>query len=472
MNPRNLALATLLIVVGIIAGKATAVAPIVLLTILLCVAVALVTFHNPVNGLIIIIFSMMLSPEIRIADIPGRPLVVRIDDIMIIVLFMAWLASAAFNKSWRGLVKTPLDPYLLALSMLYIVSTTVWVIFGSLNPVKGMFYVLKYLEYFMLYWITANAITERADAWRLLKPGLLTAAIVTVYAYSLMPTHERVFAPFNIGGGEPASLGGYYLIVIALLCASALHAERPAIIVLCCAMLAFIFPAFIRTLSRASYLALAPLLLTLFFLTARRRMQFGIILLAGTALFPFLAPDLYAKMTARVSATFTSGHTERFSAYEIGAGERRITDQSALERIASWNRVLRENISRNVATLLIGTGVTGSGFIEGQFFLVLAEIGVMGVLIFYLLMAAIIRRAYRCYRSADDILTRSVSLGLVAALVGLLVQSLTTNTFVIVRIMEPFWVLTAVVMILPELPRQDESQLMSSERPYSCASTR
>lgn len=472
MNLRTFALVPLLILVGIIAGKATAVAPFVLLTVLLCIAVALVTFHNPVNGLAIIVFSMLLSPEIRIADIPGRPLVIRIDDIMIIALFVAWLAHAAFNKAWRGLVKTPLDPYLLALSTLYVVSTAVWVIFGSLHPVKGLFYVLKYIEYFILYWITANAITERAEVWRLLKPALLTAAIVTVYAYTLMPTQDRVYAPFNIGGGEPASLGGYYLIVIALLCAFALHAERPAVIGLCCGLLLFIFPAFIRTLSRASYLALAPLLLTLFVLTARRRVIFGIVLLAGTALFPILSPDLYAKMAARVSATFTSGHTEQFSAYQIGSGDRRITDQSALERIASWNRILREKISRNTATLLIGTGVTGSGFIEGQFFLVLAETGVLGVITFYLLMFTIFRRAYRYYRCANDTLTQSVSLGLAAALAGLLVQSLTTNTFVIVRVMEPFWVLAAVVMILPELPLPAEDQPLSPEEPRLCACRR
>lgn len=457
MNLRILAFAPLLILVGIIAGKATAAAPLALLTVLLCVAVALVTFHNPVNGLVIIVFSMLLSPEIRVADIPGRPLVVRVDDIMIIVLFLSWLAFTAFNKSWRGLVKTPLDPYLLALSAIYIVSTAVWVIFGSLNPVKGMFYVTKYLEYFILYWITANAVTERDDVRRLLTPALLTAVIVTVYAYILMPSHERVFAPFNIGGGEPASLGGYYLIVIALLCAFALHAQRTAVIVLCCAMLAFIFPAFIRTLSRASYLALIPLLLTLFVLTTRRRALFGIVLIAGAALFPLLAPGLYAKMSARVAATFTSGHAERFSAYQIGAGNRRITDQSALERIASWNRVLREKISRNAVTLIIGTGVTGAGFIEGQFFLQLAETGLAGTAIFYLLMLAMFRRAYRMYRAADDTLSQSVSLGFAAAIAGLLAQSLTTNTFVIVRIMEPFWVLAAVVMILPDLPTKTDA---------------
>jgi len=29
----------------------------------------------------------------------------------------------------------------------------------------------------------------------------------------MMPTHARVSAPFDKVGGEPASLGGYYLVI-------------------------------------------------------------------------------------------------------------------------------------------------------------------------------------------------------------------------------------------------------------------
>jgi len=39
-------------------------------------------------------------------------------------------------------------------------------------------------------------------------------------------------------------------------------------------------------------------------------------------------------------------------------------------------------------------------------------------------------------------------MGLIISLAGLLAQSVGVNTFIIVRIMEPFWFLTAVVMKL------------------------
>jgi hypothetical protein len=45
--------------------------------------------------------------------------------------------------------------------------------------------------------------------------------------------------------------------------------------------------------------------------------------------------------------------------------------------------------------------------------------------------------------------------GLIAGLVGLLVHAIGANTFIIVRIMEPFWFLTGIVIALSQI--NDES---------------
>jgi O-antigen ligase len=467
MNLRYALLVPVVLLLVVFAGKLSLIDPFIFVTGLLCILIALVTFHNPVNGLIIIVFSMLLSPEIRVADVPGRPLAIRMDDIMIIVMFISWLAYTGLNKNWQGFIKTPLDPYLLLLSAIYVLSTAIWVIFGTLNPLKGTFYILKYLEYFILYWIVVNSVTHLEDVNRLLIPGLITAVIVTIYAYSLMPSHERVYAPFNIGGGEPASLGGYYLVILAIVCSFLLHAEQTSQILISGALILFILPAFIKTLSRASYLALIPLLATIFLLTKKRKIIFGMVLLFGAVVFPLLFPSMYAEMINRVGATFTSGHSEQFSKYEIGSGSTKITDQSALERISSWRMVVKDKFSRNIVTMLIGCGVTGLGFVEGQFFLVLGETGIVGTLVFYLLMLKIIFIGYRTYRESSDVLSQSLSLGLVAGLIGILFQSLTTNSFIIVRIMEPFWVLTALVIMLPELKQKSQQQAIAVKEPFT-----
>ena len=52
------------------------------------------------------------------------------------------------------------------------------------------------------------------------------------------------------------------------------------------------------------------------------------------------------------------------------------------------------------------------------------------------------------YRAYEEPWIKAVAMGLIISLAGLLAQSVGVNTFIIVRIMEPFWFLTAVVMKL------------------------
>jgi len=53
-----------------------------------------------------------------------------------------------------------------------------------------------------------------------------------------------------------------------------------------------------------------------------------------------------------------------------------------------------------------------------------------------------------------------LTLGFLAGFVGLLIHSFSANTFVIVRIMEPFWFLAAVVMILLKLEIEEKSKII------------
>lgn len=103
--------------------------------------------------------------------------------------------------------------------------------------------------------------------------------------------------------------------------------------------------------------------------------------------------------------------------------------------------------------MVFGTGPTGFGFIEGQFNVILGELGILGAVSFYWVLIRILRYSYRVYKISTDTLTQSLMLSLFGCLVGLLFQSFANNTFVIVRIMEPFWFLTGLVMRMEQWNR-------------------
>jgi len=64
--------------------------------------------------------------------------------------------------------------------------------------------------------------------------------------------------------------------------------------------------------------------------------------------------------------------------------------------------------------------------------------------------------ALKSFQFSKDEFTQGLSLGFIAGFLGLLTHALTANTFIIVRIMEPFWFLTAIVMALSELELRKE----------------
>ena len=53
---------------------------------------------------------------------------------------------------------------------------------------------------------------------------------------------------------------------------------------------------------------------------------------------------------------------------------------------------------------------------------------------------------------------KGLAIGFFAGYIGLLFHALGANTFIIVRIMEPFWFFAGIIAVLPELERQHQEQ--------------
>ncbi len=95
--------------------------------------------------------------------------------------------------------------------------------------------------------------------------------------------------------------------------------------------------------------------------------------------------------------------------------------------------------------------MTGYRFLDSQYLRVLVETGLVGLLAFLWLQINLFRRARDILRTTRDPLFKGVTLGFLVGFIALIVHSIGTNTFIIVRIMEPFWFLAAMVMMIPGL---------------------
>ena len=414
--------------------------PLQLLPLIFVIApiVFIITFINTDVALVILIFSMLLSPELKIAEVPARAVVVRVDDILLIVIFFSWLAKTAINKELGLLRRTSLNPLIIAYIVVCIVSTALGILTGHIQPVKSSFYILKYVEYFMLYFLITNNIRDKEQIKTFIIAILITGAITCTYAIATVGEIGRATGPFEGLAGEANTLGGYLVLLFAI--AAGIFLYTPSRIWLFCSggMAFFIFFTLLHTLSRGSYLAFVFMYLTLIILTRKKRLLLIGILISAVIVLPFTLPT---KVTDRVTKTFVPGKT-----YEPLVGTRITLDESAAARVETWKIVFEKWKKRP----LLGYGVTGVGFIDTQYPRVFGETGIIGFLIFIWLMAAVFRYGFHAFNNVEDDWSRGLTLGFLAGFIGLLIHSFSASTFIIVRIMEPFWFLAAIVMVLQQ----------------------
>ena len=177
------------------------------------------------------------------------------------------------------------------------------------------------------------------------------------------------------------------------------------------------------------------MLLTLLLAVRRRGLLLGL-LSAALLVGPFLAPQ---EVVQRIRYTYA----QPFYREQIEVGGVRL-DTSTSARLASltlglkwWSRAP-----------LFGYGVTGFAFMDAQYVRVLVETGLTGFLVFVWLLTRLVHEARGTLAVALPGWRRGLAAGYLAGLVGLLAHGIGANSFIIVRIMEPFWLMTGIIVLM------------------------
>ncbi len=406
-------------------------------------AIVVVSIFRIEAALYILVFSMLLSPEIKVGGGGGRDIVLRVDDILLVIIGISWFARTAIFKEMGLIRKTPINRAILIYAFVCVFSTTLGVFFGRVRPASGFFYVMKYLEYFLVYFLVVNHLQREDQVRRFVWALLVTGILISIYGMLQIPGGVRVSAPFEGESGEPNTLGGYLLLLMALASGLFLTARTDKRKLLYLGLVAFFAVPFVYTLSRTSWIALLPMIGTLLFFSYRKTVLVYFAILATILTF-LLAPQ---SARERVHYTFQTHPTKSVQIAGI------TLDPSSSERVTSWQQCLRDFVNHPV----LGYGVTGYGFIDSQYFRTLVELGLVGMAALGYLLFVIFREVLLVYRHSDTPFKTGLSLGMLAGCAAMYVHAIGANTFVIVRIMEPFMFLLGIVLILPSLTEADRS---------------
>ena len=270
----------------------------------------------------------------------------------------------------------------------------------------------------------------------------ITCFLVAVYGIIQIPLGERVTAPFEGEVGEPNTFGGYLLFIGAAAVGMLRGVEDTRGKLFIMILVVTCIPPLLYTQSRSTYFAMIPVALYLALRTTRPAIIIGL-LISFLIVSPFLLPK-----TVVDRIKYTVSQAERVDQVKIGQIR---LDTSLSARLTNWEKVIIGSIRHPV----LGYGVTGFGFVDSQYLRVWIETGAVGMIMFLYLMVSLFKEAIQASRQLVTPYYKGLAAGFIAGFIGLLFHAIGANTFIIVRIMEPFWFMAAIVISLPRLEARE-----------------
>ena len=418
------------------------------------IAVSVLVFFKTEIAIYLLIGSMLLSPELGVGGLAttggtlGRGVTFRLDDFLLVIIAFSWLIKSAIHKELGIFKKTPLNGAMLFYAFACVLSTLLGIAAGRIEVLTGSLFVLKYIQYFVLFFLVINSIEDQKQLRRYWMAVLVTALIVGAIGLAQIPGGGRVTAPFEGDSPEPNTFAGYLGFVILICLALALTLPNFKRSISYFFIAAFLFIPFLFTLSRASYLGFIPGLAVVLLLNRQRIVSYTLVALFLTALvFPNLFPQA---IRDRVVFTFTQAPT---------VGQVTVLGQRLDTSTSARLRSFQEAVEAFYEEPLLGYGVTGWSFIDAQYFRTLIETGLLGLMAFFFLLYRLFRLGLDRFRSSgEDPFSRGLAIGFLGGFVCLLFHAIGSNTFIIVRIMQPFWLVTGLVFMLHLVAAEELSE--------------
>ncbi|MFA6241035.1 MAG: hypothetical protein WC655_08905, partial [Candidatus Hydrogenedentales bacterium] len=324
-------------------------------------------------GVSFLVVAMLLSPEIAGREVGSgnRTLQVRYDDILIVVVFLGVLMKMVFEGKGSFWLHNPINK-----GIVFYYAVCLWstmfafrLALPLFDQSEAFFTLLKIAEYYMIFVLVGNAIRSYSQIRWQIGVFFAVGSVISVYAlYSrFLSGVERVSAPFETGGTEPNTLGGYLVLVMCIAVAMLLKAPTKQLRIVMLGLTLLAFVPFLFTLSRASYLAWVT---ALFVLGVMAKKPALIVLTILVLVFSqFIMP---AEVVERVNYTFQRGSGVDLSVGGVDTGLQ--VDKSTHERIYVWGKV-KYNL---YVWPWFGGGVSWDRVLDSQYARVLIETGLFG----------------------------------------------------------------------------------------------
>lgn len=397
------------------------------------------------------LFILPLYPKLGLVAVPGTYIPIRLDDLLVAVVALVWLASLVVQR------RPPAVPRLLTgAAIAWEVAALVGLAAGvllmhSISPITGFAYWAKPVEYLVLGAIVYDLVrTGALSLPRVLAVVLTAAGIVVVYAMlerlglaphlpGVTPPEGTVTSTF----GDLHELAGYLGIVILLVVTLQSQLVSPraravGLIVIAAGAVVMYFTAV-----RTEYLVLGICLLALLrWRPARVPTVVGASVMAALFVVPLVAAlasggfgghPVKSHVPAASASTapddpLTTNVTSRFTDVTFA--------YSWIERFTQkWPKLF----AAGMTSPIVGLGPSAATeAADGYYLRVFVEAGVIGLACFLALIGAIAISLRRAIRSTQG-LAHNVAVGMLAATVFVALVGTVIDVWVASRVMELYW---------------------------------
>lgn len=431
----------------------------IVLALLLAGFVAGKVFNNPFLG---VLWIVILLPFERVGSVDVGALTVRLSHLMGLWTLLAWL----WQKVRRGDVRLQPNPLLVPIVLFMLVYLVGLV--NAINLQRGVLVFAFTLLMVLIFVVVSDLIDTREKLWQVIKVWIWTAFFVSGFGLfqwvgdtiGLPPSITQIrFGLYNkeiLGMSrlhstalEPLYYANYALtifptILALLLAPQALRGKHIAPFAFRTLLLVAgtMGLAYLLTLSRGGYLALAVSVLVLVVLRFRglfSRRVMGLVVLGVVALISFVGVTAATRSALNLAGLFdratsvgeTSADLERFASYREAYG-------AFLS--APWLGIGPGNYGAYVTGVYRGTPDEGWDIANNEYLELLAETGLIGISFFLLILIVWSTGIMRAIWQKEDPLLETVGVGFIASLMGMLMQYMTFSTLYMAHL----WVFLAV----------------------------
>lgn len=434
---------------------------VMMLLLLLFLALVVVIFRRPVFGVYIVAFFL---PFERVGSFDAGGFTIRASQIFALVTLISLLA-AFFTRRIKINAKNPLiipSVLFLGIALLSLVN--------AVNVPRGLI-VFGFVSFVIIISIIIpNLVRDKQTLVKVVKIIIISALLVSLFGvYQFLGDmaglpHEltglrehytqKVFGFPRVQSTalEPLYFANYLLIPISLLLALLLFKKNPAAKtelpfkpIWLFAVLALAVLNLILTVSRGAYLALAGVGLLTVLIYFKEIMKpkriMGILLLLAFALAGTYGFLLVTGKTENITT-----YIEHTTSYQEGAGvvERYQTYEDAFDMIwrHPWLGVGIGNFGPEVAQIPWLAPKDGWLIVNNEALELWAETGIFGLFAIVLIIVMLIIRTIAVFRQSCDPLVKTLLVGMMIALFGIIIQYQTFSILYIVHI----WFLIGLIV--------------------------